>query len=222
MISRLPLLAIGLPAIIIGSSPALAQNTIKIGELNSYKSQPAFLEPYKKGIDLAVQEINASGGVLGNRFEVISRDDGGNPGDAVRVAEELLARESVGVLAGIHPKAGGSGKELCSGDMLLEALIACAGVSMRAAAAVLDIPIKSALVTAEGDVDLRGTLGVTEGVAVGFKEIRLRFDIDTDAPQQQLDQLIDQVSDLNLQAFLEQKQALFNRKRRTPLEGPTP
>jgi uncharacterized OsmC-like protein len=94
-------------------------------------------------------------------------------------------------LAGIHPKAGGSGKELCSGDMLLEALIACAGVSMRAAAAVLDIPIKSAVVTAEGDVDLRGTLGVTEGVPVGFKEIRLRFDIDTDAPQQQLDQLIE-------------------------------
>ena len=66
-------------------------------------------------------------------------------------------------LAGIHPKAGGSGLELCSGDMLLEALIACAGVSMRAAAAVLEIPIKSAVVSAEGDVDLRGTLGVTEG-----------------------------------------------------------
>jgi uncharacterized OsmC-like protein len=82
-------------------------------------------------------------------------------------------------LAGIHPKAGGSGLELCSGDMLLEALIACAGVSLRAAAAVLEIPIKSAEVFAEGDVDLRGTLGVTEGVPVGFKEIRLRFDIES-------------------------------------------
>ena len=92
-------------------------------------------------------------------------------------------------LAGIHPKAGGSGLELCSGDMLLEALIACAGVSMRAAAAVLEIPIKSAVVSAEGDVDLRGTLGVTEGVPVGFKEIRLRFDVETDAPQNKLDQL---------------------------------
>jgi uncharacterized OsmC-like protein len=94
-------------------------------------------------------------------------------------------------LAGIHPKAGGSGLELCSGDMLLEALIACAGVSMRAAAAVLEIPIKSAVVSAEGDVDLRGTLGVTEGVPVGFKEIRLRFDVDTDAPQNKLDQLLE-------------------------------
>jgi uncharacterized OsmC-like protein len=94
-------------------------------------------------------------------------------------------------LAGIHPKAGGSGLDLCSGDMLLEALIACAGVSMRAAAAVLEIPIKSAVVSAEGDVDLRGTMGVTEGVPVGFKEIRLRFDIETDAPQAQLDQLVE-------------------------------
>ena len=85
-------------------------------------------------------------------------------------------------LAGIHPKAGGSGLELCSGDILLEALVACAGVSMRAAAAVLGIPVTSALISAEGDVDLRGTLGVTEGVPVGFKEIRLRFDIETDAP----------------------------------------
>jgi uncharacterized OsmC-like protein len=84
-------------------------------------------------------------------------------------------------IAGIHPKAGGSGLELCSGDMLLEALIACAGVSMRAAAAVLDVPIKSLAVSVEGDVDLRGTLGVTEGVPVGFKEIRLRFDVATDA-----------------------------------------
>jgi uncharacterized OsmC-like protein len=90
-------------------------------------------------------------------------------------------------LAGIHPKAGGTGLELCSGDMLLEALIACAGVSMRAAAAVLDIPIKSAVVSAEGDVDLRGTLGVP----VGFKAIRLRFDVKTDAPQNQLDQLLE-------------------------------
>src|SRR6266851_1442704 len=85
-------------------------------------------------------------------------------------------------LAGIHPKAGGSGLELCSGDMLLEALIACAGVSMRAAAAVLEIPIRSVVVTAEGDVDLRGTLGVAEDVPVGFKDIRLAFEIDTDAP----------------------------------------
>src|SRR6478736_2657114 len=75
-------------------------------------------------------------------------------------------------LAGIHPKAGGSGLELCSGDMLLEALIACAGVSVKAAAALLDIPLRSASVCSEGDVDLRGTLGVEQDVPVGFKEIR--------------------------------------------------
>jgi len=94
-------------------------------------------------------------------------------------------------LAGIHPKCGGSGLELCSGDMLLEALIACAGVSMRAAAAVLDIPVRSVRVTAEGDVDLRGTLGVSAEVPVGFKEIRLAFDVDADASRAQLDQLVE-------------------------------
>ena len=74
--------------------------TIKVGELNSYKSQPAFLEPYKKGWELALEEINAGGGLLGRKVEVISRDDNGNPGDAVRVAEELVSREKVDVLFG--------------------------------------------------------------------------------------------------------------------------
>ena len=81
-------------------SHALAQGTIKIGELSSYKSQPAFLDPYKKGWELAVEEINAKGGVLGRKLEVISRDDGANPGDAVRVAEELVTREGVNIIAG--------------------------------------------------------------------------------------------------------------------------
>jgi uncharacterized OsmC-like protein len=94
-------------------------------------------------------------------------------------------------IAGIHPKCGGSGLELCSGDLLLEALIACAGVSLKAAASVLDIPLKSATVSAEGDVDLRGTLGVTDGVPVGFREIRLSFDIETDASQSDLAQLLE-------------------------------
>src|SRR5215470_9665318 len=88
-------------ALVVGAaSPVFAQQTVRIGELNSYKAQPAFLEPYKKGIDLAVEEINANGGVLGKKLEVISRDDGGNPGDAVRVAEELVTREGVNVFAG--------------------------------------------------------------------------------------------------------------------------
>src|SRR5262244_782043 len=82
------------------SSPAFAQETIKIGELNSYKAQPAFLDPYKKGWELAIEEINAKGGVLGKKLEVVSRDDGANPGDAVRVADELVTREGVNILAG--------------------------------------------------------------------------------------------------------------------------
>jgi branched-chain amino acid transport system substrate-binding protein len=86
--------AIGL----VGS--ASAQDTIKIGELNSYKIQPQFLDPYKKGWEMAVDEVNAKGGVLGKRLEVISRDDGGNPGDAVRAADELVTREGVSMIAG--------------------------------------------------------------------------------------------------------------------------
>jgi branched-chain amino acid transport system substrate-binding protein len=80
--------------------PAVAQGTIKIGELNSYKAQPAFLEPYKKGMELAVDEVNAAGGVAGRKLELITRDDNANPGDAVRVAEELLSREKIDVLTG--------------------------------------------------------------------------------------------------------------------------
>ena len=79
---------------------AQAQNTIKIGEINSYKAQPAFLEPYKKGMELAVEEINAAGGVNGKKLELVIRDDNANPGDAVRAAEELISREKVDVLTG--------------------------------------------------------------------------------------------------------------------------
>ncbi|HVV80998.1 MAG TPA: ABC transporter substrate-binding protein [Pseudolabrys sp.] len=81
-------------------TPASAQDTIKIGELNSYKTQSAFLDPYKKGMELALEEINGKGGVDGKKLELISRDDGTDPGAAVRVAEELVTREGVPVLAG--------------------------------------------------------------------------------------------------------------------------
>jgi uncharacterized OsmC-like protein len=92
--------------------------------------------------------------------------------------------------AGLHPRVGGSGMELCSGDMLLEALIACAGVAMKAAATVLDVPLKSAAITAEGDIDLRGTLGIADDVPVGFRAIRMQFDVASDAPREKLDQLL--------------------------------
>lgn len=93
-------------------------------------------------------------------------------------------------VAGLHPATGGSGLELCSGDMLLEALVACAGVTLKAVATALEIPLRSAAVSAEGDLDFRGTLGVAKDAPVGFAEIRLRFDVDTDAPQEKLDQLL--------------------------------
>ena len=92
--------------------------------------------------------------------------------------------------AGLHPATGGSGLELCSGDMLLEALVACAGVTVKAVATALDIPLRSGAVSAEGELDFRGTLGVAKDAAVGFREIRLRFDLDTDAAQDKLDQLL--------------------------------
>jgi uncharacterized OsmC-like protein len=93
-------------------------------------------------------------------------------------------------VAGLHPATGGSGMELCSGDMLLEALVACAGVTLKAVSTALEIPLKSATVSAEGDLDFRGTLGVAKDAPVGFAQIRLRFDVDTEAPQDKLDQLL--------------------------------
>jgi len=93
-------------------------------------------------------------------------------------------------VAGLHPATGGSGLELCSGDMLLEALVACAGVTLKAVATALDIPLRSGTVSAEGDLDFRGTLGVAKDAPVGFKQIRLRFTVDSDAPQDKLDQLL--------------------------------
>jgi uncharacterized OsmC-like protein len=93
-------------------------------------------------------------------------------------------------VAGLHPATGGSGLELCSGDMLLEALVACAGVTLKAVATALDVPLRSGAVAAEGDLDFRGTLGVAKDAPVGFKAIRLTFTVDTDAPQEKLDQLL--------------------------------
>lgn len=97
---RKQLAVFGLALCVAASAWGQSQGPIRIGELNSYKAQPAFLDPYKKGWELALEEINAGGGVLGRKVEVISRDDNGNPGDAVRVAEELVSRERVDMLFG--------------------------------------------------------------------------------------------------------------------------
>ncbi len=90
------------------------------------------------------------------------------------------------VEAGLHPATGGSGLDACSGDMLLEALVACAGVTLKAVATALDLTLRRGAVTAEGDLDFRGTLGVAKDAPVGFRAIRLRFELDTDASAEQL------------------------------------
>jgi uncharacterized OsmC-like protein len=92
--------------------------------------------------------------------------------------------------AGLHPAAGGPGEFACSGDMLLEALVGCAGVTLAAVATAMSIPIRTATLRAEGDLDFRGTLGVSKDVDIGFKEIRLYIDLDTDAPAEQVETLI--------------------------------
>jgi len=91
--------------------------------------------------------------------------------------------------AGLHPATGGSGLQACSGDMLLEALVACAGVTLKAVATALDFKLAGGAVRAEGDLDFRGTLGVAKDAAVGFTDIRLVFDLDTDEPQERIDAL---------------------------------
>jgi uncharacterized OsmC-like protein len=94
------------------------------------------------------------------------------------------------VQAGLHPATGGDGLSACSGDMLLQALVACAGVTLRAVATALNIPVHGGTVVAEGDLDFRGTLGVSRETPVGFADIRLRFELDTDATPEQLQNLL--------------------------------
>jgi uncharacterized OsmC-like protein len=107
--------------------------------------------------------------------------------------ENISCRVETGkalVDAGLHPATGGDGSFACSGDMLLEALVACAGVTLKAVATALDVPLRGGVVSAEGDLDFRGTLGVDKQARVGFTTLRLRFDLDSDASQEQLDKLI--------------------------------
>jgi uncharacterized OsmC-like protein len=110
-----------------------------------------------------------------------------------RIGEGVTCRVETGkalVEAGLHPATGGDGLSACSGDMLLEALVACAGVTLRAVATALGIQLRDATVRAEGDLDFRGTLGVSKDVPVGFQRIRLQFELDTDASEDQLATLL--------------------------------
>jgi uncharacterized OsmC-like protein len=110
-----------------------------------------------------------------------------------RIGEGLTCKVETGkalVEAGLHPATGGNGLSACSGDMLLEALVACAGVTLSAVATALGIELRDATIRAEGDLDFRGTLGVSKDVPVGFKQIRLQFDLDTDASEEQIATLL--------------------------------
>ena len=109
--------------------------------------------------------------------------------DSAAIACKVETGKALAV-AGLHPATGGSGAELCSGDMLLEALVACAGVTLKAVATSMGVTLRSGEVTAEGDLDFRGTLGVDKQAAVGFTDIRLKFALDTDAPRAELDTLL--------------------------------
>lgn len=118
---------------------------------------------------------------------VITLRAGGRLGEGVSCSVETGRAM---VEAGLHPATGGNGLSACSGDMLLQALVACAGVTLNAVATALDIEIRGGEVRAEGDLDVRGTLGVAKDAAVGFREIRLKFLLDTDAGRDQLDKLL--------------------------------
>ena len=133
--------------------------------------QVPFKERYREAPEAAVITLKAEGAI------------GEGVTCSVQTAKALVE-------AGLHPATGGSGLHACSGDMLLEALAACAGVTLNAVATALEIPLRSGKVKVEGDLDFRGTLGVAKDAPVGFKNIRLRFELDTDADAEQLASLI--------------------------------
>jgi uncharacterized OsmC-like protein len=110
-----------------------------------------------------------------------------------RIGENITCKLETGkarVEAGLHPATGGDRESACSADMLLEALVGCAGVTLNAVATALGIPLRGATIRAQGDLDFRGTLGISKDVSVGFRQIRLQFDLDTDASEDQLATLI--------------------------------
>lgn len=136
------------------------------------KMQAPLKEQYRAAPDAAIITLKARGEL-----------------DSASIACKVETGRALAV-AGLHPATGGSGLELCSGDMLLEALVACAGVTLKAVATALDIELRRGTVSAEGDLDFRGTLGVEKTAPVGFRDIRLTFDVDSDAPQEKIDTLL--------------------------------
>jgi uncharacterized OsmC-like protein len=134
--------------------------------------QAPLKERYKQDANAALVTLKAQGSI-----------------DDARIACKVETGRALAV-AGLHPATGGTGAEICSGDMLLEALVACAGVTLKAVATALEIPLRAGTVRAEGDLDFRGTLGVDRAAPVGFGAIRLAIELDTDAPQEVVDKLL--------------------------------
>jgi uncharacterized OsmC-like protein len=134
--------------------------------------QAPLKEKYRNDHDAAVVTLRAHGDLIDDRIAC-----------KVETGRALIE-------AGLHPATGGSGIEACSGDMLLEALVACAGVTLKAVATAIDFRLRGGTVSAEGDIDFRGTLGVERSAPVGFREIRLRFVLDTDEPEERRQSLL--------------------------------
>jgi uncharacterized OsmC-like protein len=155
-----------------GTSPAMTKRSFIMDAAELRAMQAPIKERYKTDPKAAYITLKAKGSL-----------------DDTSIACKVETGRALAV-AGLHPATGGSGLELCSGDMLLEALVACAGVTIKAVATALAIPLKSGTVSAEGDLDFRGTLGVAKDAPVGFAQIRLSFAVDTDVEQEKLDQLL--------------------------------
>jgi uncharacterized OsmC-like protein len=134
--------------------------------------QAPLKERYKQDPDAAVVTLKAQGSI-----------------DDAQLACKVDTGKALAI-AGLHPATGGTGAELCSGDMLLEALVACAGVTLKVVATAMEIPLRAATVRAEGDLDFRGTLGVDRAAPVGFRAIRVTVDLDTDAPEEKVAKLL--------------------------------
>src|ERR1700730_4433864 len=168
--------------------------TVPMERLCRIKLEPARAKPHAKGFNMDATALGALQAPLKELYK----------GDPKSATITLKARGSLDdtaiackvetgralAVAGLHPATGGSGLALCSGDMLLGARVACAGVTWKAVAPAIEIPLKSGIVSAEGDLDFRGTLGGAKDAPVGFKQIRVRFEVDTDVPQDKLDQLL--------------------------------
>src|SRR3954469_651579 len=162
--------AVALPGVFVATWRWTEERSMDANSLRAL--QAPLKERYRQEPDAALVTLKAQGAI-----------------DDARVACKVETGRALAI-AGLHPATGGTGAELCSGDMLLEALVACAGVTLKAVATALEIPLRAGTVRAEGDIDFRGTLGVDRAAPVGFRAIRVAFDLDTDAPQEKIDKLL--------------------------------